>query len=187
MDFKAECTAGDQIECFGMPLSEACEGNGQKQQFLHLLRKGGTNNEVWRARTTWAPVSNSSSSNGLKAATVPAAAPAASSNGVKAATAPAAAPAASSNGVKAAAVPAAAPAASNGAVRIVVNGVAASNGVKSSSSSSQNGASSASASSNGASASASSESSIGLVGAALGAVAAFFGMGAGSDSDASKN
>lgn len=55
MDFKAECTAGDQIECFGMPLTDCANGNGSTQQFLHLLRKGGTDVEVWRARTTWKP------------------------------------------------------------------------------------------------------------------------------------
>eukprot|EP00775_Hariotina_reticulata_P013322 gene13322-13451_t len=55
MDFKAECTAGDQIECFGMPLTDCSNGNGKQQQFLHLLRKGGSDVEVWRARTTWTP------------------------------------------------------------------------------------------------------------------------------------
>eukprot|EP00878_Enallax_costatus_P017170 GHUV01018026.1.p1 GENE.GHUV01018026.1~~GHUV01018026.1.p1 ORF type:complete len:186 (+),score=75.96 GHUV01018026.1:610-1167(+) len=55
MDFKAECTAGDQIECFGMPLTDCANGNGSTQQFLHLLRKGGSDVEVWRARTTWTP------------------------------------------------------------------------------------------------------------------------------------
>lgn len=55
MDFKAECTAGDQIECYGMPLTDCANGNGSAQQFLHLLRKGGTDVEVWRARTTWTP------------------------------------------------------------------------------------------------------------------------------------
>ncbi|WIA17235.1 hypothetical protein OEZ85_014109 [Tetradesmus obliquus] len=49
MDFKAECTAGDQIECFGMPLTDCASSNGSTQQFLHLLRKGGSNTEV-RAR-----------------------------------------------------------------------------------------------------------------------------------------
>jgi hypothetical protein len=55
MDFKAECTAGDQIECFGMPLTDCASSNGSTQQFLHLLRKGGSDTEVWRARTTWKP------------------------------------------------------------------------------------------------------------------------------------
>ncbi|WIA37458.1 hypothetical protein OEZ86_014375 [Tetradesmus obliquus] len=45
MDFKAECTAGDQIECFGMPLTDCASSNGSTQQFLHLLRKGGSNTE----------------------------------------------------------------------------------------------------------------------------------------------
>jgi hypothetical protein len=64
MDFKAECTAGDVIECLGMPLSgqDAGGGNGCKQQFLHLLRKGDTGAEVWRARTTWSPLSGGSGS-----------------------------------------------------------------------------------------------------------------------------
>lgn len=55
MDFKAECTAGDQIECFGMPLTGCANGNSSTQQFLHLLQKGGSDVEVWRARTTWTP------------------------------------------------------------------------------------------------------------------------------------
>lgn len=55
MDFKAECTAGDQIECFGMPLTDCASSIGRTQQFLHLLRKGGSDTEVWRARTTWTP------------------------------------------------------------------------------------------------------------------------------------
>jgi hypothetical protein len=55
MDFKAECTAGDKIECFGMPLTDSSNGNGKQQQFLHLLRKSGSEVEVWRARTTWTP------------------------------------------------------------------------------------------------------------------------------------
>jgi hypothetical protein len=55
MDFKAECTAGDQIECFGMPLTDCASSNGSTQQFLHLLQKGGSDTEVWRARTTWKP------------------------------------------------------------------------------------------------------------------------------------
>lgn len=68
MDFKAECTAGDQIDCFGMPLTDTAQGNGCKQQFLHLLRKGSTDTEVWRARTTWAPVFSSNSSSSVTAA-----------------------------------------------------------------------------------------------------------------------
>lgn len=62
MDFKAECTAGDQIECFGMPLTDCANGNGSVQQFLHLLRKGGSDMEVWRARTTWTPRTGASKS-----------------------------------------------------------------------------------------------------------------------------
>jgi len=174
MDFKAECTAGDQIECFGMPLPEACEGTCQKQQFMHLLRKGGTDTEVWRARTTWAPVNNSSGS---------------------------------SSGTKASTATAAAPLVSNGTAHALSNGVPASNGIKgnSSRSSSHNAVSTGSASSNqsaaaasaavasvaassnGASAGTSSDSGGGLVGAALGVVAALFGRAAGSDSNASKN
>lgn len=59
MDFKAECTAGDQVECLGMSLTESVNGNGHAQQFLHLLRKWDAEAqrhvEVWRARTTWKP------------------------------------------------------------------------------------------------------------------------------------
>ena len=70
MDFKAECVAGDQVECLGMPLSPGFINNGssssssggstgpQNEEFLSLLRKvgpSGNNQEVWRARTTWAP------------------------------------------------------------------------------------------------------------------------------------
>jgi acyl-CoA thioesterase FadM len=64
MDFKAECTAGDVIECCGMPLSQAGSSNGCTQQFLHLLRKGDSGAEVWRARTTWAPVKGASAPSG---------------------------------------------------------------------------------------------------------------------------
>lgn len=70
MDFKAECTAGDQIDCFGMPLTESAGSNGCKQQFLHLLRKGGTDTEVWRARTTWTPLVSSGSNSSSTAASV---------------------------------------------------------------------------------------------------------------------
>lgn len=70
MDFKAECTAGDQIDCFGMPLTESAGSNGCKQQFLHLLRKGGTDTEVWRARTSWTPLVSSGSSSSSTASSV---------------------------------------------------------------------------------------------------------------------
>lgn len=59
MDFKAECTAGDEVECLGMPLSDgpSSSSSGGQYQYLHLLRKRGADGpqEVWRARTTWVP------------------------------------------------------------------------------------------------------------------------------------
>eukprot|EP00879_Flechtneria_rotunda_P001457 GHRR01001611.1.p1 GENE.GHRR01001611.1~~GHRR01001611.1.p1 ORF type:complete len:446 (+),score=123.10 GHRR01001611.1:244-1581(+) len=65
MDFKAECTAGDKIECFGMSLTESQNGSSQQpQQYLHLLRKAGTGTEVWRARTTWSPRQQSANAGG---------------------------------------------------------------------------------------------------------------------------
>jgi hypothetical protein len=174
MDFKAECTAGDEIDCFGMSLTP--EGDTSKQQFLHLLRKGGTETEVWRARTTWVPVNSSgdfccSSSSNTAAEGVTLSSP--SSNGV------------ASNGVAAAANGAAVP--KNGTAAASAAGTPAGSSSSSSlPSSSSSGHSAAAAGSNGtaaAAAAAPASSSTGGGGGLFGAVAALFGQSAANKSD----
>jgi acyl-CoA thioesterase FadM len=165
MDFKAECTAGDEIDCFGMSLT--AEGDTSKQQFLHLLRKGGTETEVWRARTTWVPVNSSgdfcSSSSSSVAEAVKPLSNGAANNGVAAVANGAAVP---RNGTAAAAAGAA---------------VAAAAGSSLPSSSSSHAAPAASSNGTAAAAPASDSSSTG--GGLFGAFTALFGQSAANKSD----
>jgi fatty acyl-ACP thioesterase A len=61
IDYKAECAAGDTVDCFGARLTEpsaaAANVNGTgTQHLLHTLQRGGS--ELVRCRTAWRPTAN---------------------------------------------------------------------------------------------------------------------------------